>query len=189
MVSDSESSESDSLPLSQNKRQRHGSISDLANDQWRCVDKEARIDQDTGGRDGNETDKGGRGENGTPSSAPDDRSDIGDGGRGIEDGGSDFEDGGSDTEERGSEFEDGGSDIHHGHGSSDIGWLESEREDGSDDGGVGDPCEVQGEWHPFVNRAHAQLVMLYHGSHRRNCDQVTFRAFMTILRVILFCIC
>ena len=40
-----------------------------------------------------------------------------------------------------------------------------------------------GEWHPFRNRVSAQLILLYNGSHRRNCDLVTFRAFMTILKV------
>ena len=40
-----------------------------------------------------------------------------------------------------------------------------------------------GEWHPFQNKVTAQLVLLYHGSHRRNLDLVTFRAFMTILKV------
>ena len=40
-----------------------------------------------------------------------------------------------------------------------------------------------GDWHPFRNRVSAQLILLYHGSHRRNCDLVTFRAFMTILKV------
>ena len=39
------------------------------------------------------------------------------------------------------------------------------------------------DWHPFKSRVHCQLVLLYHGSHRRNIDLVTFRAFMEILEV------
>ena len=40
-----------------------------------------------------------------------------------------------------------------------------------------------GEWHPFRSRVHCQLVLLYQSSHRRNVDQITFRAFMEILKV------
>ena len=57
--------------------------------------------------------------------------------------------------------------------------------DSGDDGGdsVSDSGDL-GDWHPFMNKVHAQLVLLYHGSHRRNCDHVTFRTFMTILKVL-----
>lgn len=39
------------------------------------------------------------------------------------------------------------------------------------------------DWHPFLSRVHCQLVLLYHGSHRRKMDLVTFRAVMEILKV------
>ena len=42
-----------------------------------------------------------------------------------------------------------------------------------------------GDWHPFRSQVHCQLVLLYQGSHRRNTDLVTFRAFMQILKVSL----
>ena len=45
--------------------------------------------------------------------------------------------------------------------------------------------EPGGEWHPFHSRVHCQLVLLYQSSHRRNVDQITFRAFMEVLKVFL----
>ena len=53
------------------------------------------------------------------------------------------------------------------------------------DAGFSDPGNL-GEWHPFENKVHAQLVLLFLGSHRRNFDLVTFRAFLTILKVKSF---
>ena len=47
---------------------------------------------------------------------------------------------------------------------------------------VGTDLNPGGDWHPFKSRVHCQLVMLYHGSHRRNIDMVTFRAFLEILK-------
>ena len=45
------------------------------------------------------------------------------------------------------------------------------------------PDDPESDWHPFRSRVHCQLVLLYHGSHRRNVDLVTFGAFMQILKV------
>ena len=43
--------------------------------------------------------------------------------------------------------------------------------------------EREDSWYPFKSRLHCQLVLLYHGSHRKNVDLVTFRAFISILKV------
>ena len=53
------------------------------------------------------------------------------------------------------------------------------------DGLPGPMNQGQNDWHPFLSRVHYQLVMLYHGSHRRNVDLVTFRAYMQVLKVRL----
>ena len=60
-----------------------------------------------------------------------------------------------------------------------------EDEDGVDgDGGDDQPdLEPGGDWHPFRSRVHAQLVLLFHSSHRRNVDLVTFRSYMHVLKV------
>ena len=42
------------------------------------------------------------------------------------------------------------------------------------------------DWHPFLSRVHCQLVLLYHGSHRRNLDLITFRAYLQVLKVRAF---
>ena len=65
--------------------------------------------------------------------------------------------------------------MSHGGGSDSSG----------SDAGFSDPGNL-GEWHPFENKVHAQLVLLFLGSHRRNFDLVTFRAFLTILKVKSF---
>lgn len=58
---------------------------------------------------------------------------------------------------------------------------------GGDSEGGGDNPELDpgGDWHPFKSRIHCQLVMIFHSSHRRNVDLVTFRAFMHVLKVKL----
>ena len=38
-------------------------------------------------------------------------------------------------------------------------------------------------WFPFLSKPHMQLCLLYHGSHRKNMDQVTLQAIMDILKV------
>ena len=48
---------------------------------------------------------------------------------------------------------------------------------------VDGPQPSPNPWHPFLSRLHCQLVLLYHGSHRKNIDLVTFRAFLSVLRV------
>ena len=66
---------------------------------------------------------------------------------------------------------------------SEGGGDELEDSEESDHEPVEPDLDPGGEWHPFRNRVTAQLVLLYHGSHRRNLDLVTFRSFMTILKV------
>ena len=96
---------------------------------------------------------------------------------------SDFVGDGSDIGGDESDIVEDDSDI--GEDESDIGEGGSDSgDDGSDNGRNGYPGDF-GDWHPFMNKVHAQLTMLYHGSHRRNCDHVTFRTFMTILKVFL----
>ena len=38
-------------------------------------------------------------------------------------------------------------------------------------------------WFPFLSKPHMQLCLLYHGSHRKNMDQVSLQAIMDILKV------
>ena len=38
-------------------------------------------------------------------------------------------------------------------------------------------------WFPFLSKPHMQLCLLYHGSHRKNLDQVSLQAVMDILKV------
>ena len=45
-----------------------------------------------------------------------------------------------------------------------------------------DDFQDEHSWHPFYSRVHCQLVLLYHGSHRKNIDLVTFKAFLTIMK-------
>ena len=80
-----------------------------------------------------------------------------------------------------------GSDRHNGGGgdSDEDNYVEGGNCDVDSEGGGDSDGGGNGEndWHPFTNRVHAQLVLLYMGSHRRNCDLVTFKAFMKVLKV------
>ena len=63
--------------------------------------------------------------------------------------------------------------------------IEDQDDDEDGDGGDDQPeLEPGGDWHPFRSRVHAQLVLLYHSSHRRNIDLVTFRSYVHVLKVI-----
>ena len=77
-------------------------------------------------------------------------------------------------------------------GSSDYENERSNSQQSNQENENGDPqssqpdiphLQPENDWHPFKSRVHCQLVLLYHGSHRRNIDLVTFRAFMEILEV------
>ena len=52
-------------------------------------------------------------------------------------------------------------------------YPESDRED----------MPAEDRWFPFLSKPHMQLCLLYHGSHRKNMDQVSLRAIMDILKV------
>ena len=45
------------------------------------------------------------------------------------------------------------------------------------------PGEHLEPWFPWMSRVHFYLTVLYHGSHRRNIDQVTLKVIMDILKI------
>ena len=68
------------------------------------------------------------------------------------------------------------------HTSDHISSPEPDDADGSSSDDE-DPLDPGGDWHPFKSRVHCQLVLLCHGSHRRNTDLVSLRAYMHVLKV------